>query len=441
MGALLPNAIAQAQEGEPLEANTKTHSGTLLSISENSLTLTPDGEKEQTHAIVRDATISLNGQPASADDLRKGDQLRVVTPPDGKSALAIEAVRVEPRTAAIGPRAIVAQVAPPAVDEATAPEAPRPETSAPPQEPAKNEPQPPSETAPADESPRLKNDAQDGKRGMLGVYVGPSEFNAPGLRVIEVMSDGPAAKAGIRPGDLLLTVNGQQLENPPQLGQFVGDLAAGERVELTVAREGQRFKTSATLGEAEDLQEDAQVRGFRGEGAAANGDADQAWLGVIVDEQARGEKDLPGAIVRRVYPSSPAWRAGIRDDDRITSVDTQRVSNSNELFAALDDHQPNDAVKLVITREGLAEPVTLEATLGRRGDFFDNSDRQGSQDNSDPIFGIPETTMRMEYERRLEEHDERIEGLVLQVLKEVRELRQEVDALKASAPAPRAATE
>lgn len=420
VSALLPGAPAFAQDGEPRESNTQTHSGTLLSVDESKLTITPDGQKEQTHQIVRDATISLNGEPASTDDLRQGDQVRVVTPPDGKAALAIEAIRVEPRTTAIGPRAVVAQVFDRDVVEGDAPPAPRgPREDREDNAPAERD----GPVAAADDNPRIAGDNRV-KRGMLGLFVGPGDFDAPGLRVVEVMADGPAARAGIREGDLLLSFNQQQLVEPQRLGELVERVGAGERVELIVVRNGRRFKASPTLAEGEDFAE-GNLRG-----GEANHHPDQACMGVSIDEDAATGENAPrGALVKRVYPASPAWRAGIRDDDRITAIDGEPINEAQQLYAALDGFKPGTEVKVDIVREGVDKPTTLDVALARHADVF-ASHQDDSAENYDPIYDIPETAMRMEYERRLEEHDERIEGLMLQMLKELRELRHEVDAMK-----------
>jgi serine protease Do len=95
-------------------------------------------------------------------------------------------------------------------------------------------------------------------RGALGVEVQPlteqlahalNLTNNNGALVAQVQSDGPASKAGIRPGDVITSVNGQEIATPAELASKVGATEPGTAVKIGIDRDGKADTVSATLGE------------------------------------------------------------------------------------------------------------------------------------------------------------------------------------------------
>ncbi len=98
-------------------------------------------------------------------------------------------------------------------------------------------------------------------RGQIGIYTQTiTPAMAKGLKLpmdwgviaSDVMPDGPAEKAGMKPGDIIMTLNGRVMEDAPQLETAVNRLKLSEVVDLSVWREGQTLKISIPVIERED---------------------------------------------------------------------------------------------------------------------------------------------------------------------------------------------
>jgi len=70
-----------------------------------------------------------------------------------------------------------------------------------------------------------------------------------GAYVTGVDADSPAAQAGLRPGDVILAINGQELQNESDLARIINQFQPGDTITLTVQRDGQRLTLRATLGQ------------------------------------------------------------------------------------------------------------------------------------------------------------------------------------------------
>lgn len=73
--------------------------------------------------------------------------------------------------------------------------------------------------------------------------------SAYGIYVMDVVKGGPADKAGIQPGDRIVSINGTEIAQQTDLGTVIQQYAAGDTVEVTLAREGQMLSLQLTLGE------------------------------------------------------------------------------------------------------------------------------------------------------------------------------------------------
>ena len=171
-------------------------------------------------------------------------------------------------------------------------------------------------------------------RGHLGVVIQdltPELAQAFGLDgtsgavIAQIIPDSPAAKAGLRDGDVVTEVNGKQIKEAADLRNAVGLLVVGERVDLTVLRKGRRKTIQAEIGVPHSPSLSGQKLSARLVGASfAN----------LPDTQ-RSRRRQGGVIVTDVEPSSPAWSAGLRKEDIIVSVNRRPVSDVGELRDAV----------------------------------------------------------------------------------------------------------
>jgi S1-C subfamily serine protease len=84
-------------------------------------------------------------------------------------------------------------------------------------------------------------------RAYLGVQVGDVQ-SPPGVVVLAVMPGGPAAQAGIQPGDIITSVNGTAVTSSAALSQVLANLSPGAVATVTVNRNGQSMSFKVTLG-------------------------------------------------------------------------------------------------------------------------------------------------------------------------------------------------
>lgn len=92
--------------------------------------------------------------------------------------------------------------------------------------------------------------APGGTRGFLGVQVSDGPSEGSGALVVEANPDSPAARAEIRPNDLIVALDGNPVENARQLSERTAALAPGTRHDLLVSRGGKLLKLEVTLGAA-----------------------------------------------------------------------------------------------------------------------------------------------------------------------------------------------
>jgi serine protease Do len=219
--------------------------------------------------------------------------------------------------------------------------------------------------------PQLRN----GKviRGRIGIRVDRDAItkdvaqamglpNAGGAMLSTVESGGPAEKAGLQPGDIIVEFNGRPVADSDALVNMVVATKPGTSVPLTVFRKKQKKTMNVTVEEL-DLEVEQgrqQARRERAEEPTATGFGME--VGPITPEVAR-ELELPrnrgGAVVLDVDRNSPAFNAGIRPNDVIVEVNQQEVANVSQVQRALQGATAGQPVFLLIWRDGESVFVTL----------------------------------------------------------------------------------
>jgi len=187
-----------------------------------------------------------------------------------------------------------------------------------------------------------------------------------GALLASVVSGSPAAKAGLKPGDVIEAINGQKIASPRDLALTVATVAPGEAAHVRVFRDGQDREVDVKVGD-QPAEKTAQ--------ATEPGPQEHGKLGLALaplTPDTRDQLQVPegqdGAVVRAVRAGSPAEEAGLRPGDVIVGVGNLNVGSPSEatkaIGSALDgqDH----AVALRVLRDGQIAfvGVALEKTAG-----------------------------------------------------------------------------
>ncbi len=172
------------------------------------------------------------------------------------------------------------------------------------------------------------------RRGRLGVHIQDltpelaQAFGIPmtgGAVIAQIMPDSPAERAGIREGDVVVRVNGNDIDTAADLRNAVGLLRVGQVIDVVVLRRGRAITTRATIEEPKLAFMDGDVISRRLAGARFSNVTDDL-----------GTRERMGVRVTDVRPGSPAWNAGLRKDDLVVSVNRRPIRNLEEMRAALD---------------------------------------------------------------------------------------------------------
>jgi serine protease Do len=177
-----------------------------------------------------------------------------------------------------------------------------------------------------------------------------------GALVGDVQPDTPAAKAGLKRGDVILSVNGQPVNSANDLRLRISQTAPGTTVKLGVSRDGKRTDLNVSLGELPEKV--AQEGGGNENGPGGLQGIQVQNLTPDIAQQLQLAAGTKGVVVTAVDPSSPA--AGDLDrGDVIQEVNHKPVSNIEEYRQAIAA-AGNQAVLLLVNRGGGTQYVVIE---------------------------------------------------------------------------------
>jgi serine protease Do len=210
-------------------------------------------------------------------------------------------------------------------------------------------------------------------RGVIGVSVTDVPLNAlaefgmkerRGALVGSVTANGPAAKAGIEPGDVIVEFNGKPVQKRDQLVSMVVTTKPGTSVPVKVMRDKAEKSLTITVDEL-DLDNEAMRASRRGEPDNPDVSENVSFglsLGVLSSDMARRLRvpsGTEGVVVTDVEIGSPGQRAGISRGDVILQVNRRSVSSPREADRALDAVPSGGTAFLLILRNGQQNFVTV----------------------------------------------------------------------------------
>jgi len=176
--------------------------------------------------------------------------------------------------------------------------------------------------------------------------------DANGAVISQVETDSPAAKAGLKTGDVITELNGKKVSDASDLQVAVGQMKPGSEIKLNVLRDGKSMTVPVTL-------EAMGSRDKEGNEVSENPQGKMRWgIGLAdvtpeIRQQLQAPSNIHGAVVEQVKPGSPADDAGLRQGDVITQVNRKDVQDAAGVKDALSSvAKGQDALVLIWSNGG-----------------------------------------------------------------------------------------
>jgi S1-C subfamily serine protease len=212
---------------------------------------------------------------------------------------------------------------------------------------------------------------------------------------VDVSARGPAAEAGILPGDVVIGLNGSPIYSVARLRWLLHHVSSGDTVELELSRGGDRLTVEGRLSTARGILPRAVPPNYAPPPA-------RTYLGVHLQEmtadlrEAFGAPPGHGVLIAGVMEGSPAGQAGLKAGDLIIKMDRKAVAGIDDVHRALAYFDPGEQVRVEIVRaaKSLAMTVTLRERPGDKAE----ADWQKTWDYSEywqKILPPPEYWRRM----------------------------------------------
>jgi predicted metalloprotease with PDZ domain len=231
----------------------------------------------------------------------------------------------------------------------------------------------------------------------LGVHLTEeTDLDEGGARVTLVVPDSAADEAGIEVGDVIVEFDGKSVQGPMGLSDHIGDRDAGDRVDVTVLRDGRERTLDAELGERTNSafkvmgldslkhlncdDEDTNCDfNFNCEGDDCDGFewrvasfGNKPLLGVQLVEMTRelrghmGADSSEGVLVSRVIEDSAAEEGGIEVGDVIVAIDGDRIEDVDGIRRSLSG-LAGESFDVDVIRDG--RTTTIDVTLPEAEEF------------------------------------------------------------------------
>lgn len=220
----------------------------------------------------------------------------------------------------------------------------------------------------------------NGNRALLGVITEPTD---KGVEIMEVTENSGAAKAGLKAGDIITTIDDTKIENPEQLSEAIGKKEPGNEVTIKYLRNEKANTAKATLGKMDEISIEAdeieydffggnksrlpRLREYRLPREPFNFEENFGEMpfwgepkpkyGLSVQDSEEGN----GVEVTEVDLDGNAAKAGIKVKDLIIEANGKALKNVDHLKGLMDKARESEpSISLKVKRDGKDEVITLK---------------------------------------------------------------------------------
>jgi serine protease Do len=201
-----------------------------------------------------------------------------------------------------------------------------------------------------------------------------SEKSADGARIMEVTEASAADRAGLKKDDIITKINDKSITGPEQLSALIATMQPKEKITVTYKRDNKENKAEITLGGRKisrsrtiyshgpnhnNMPEDFDLQGM-------NFNFDQKRFGDIFSGKprlgikAQDTEEGKGVKVVEVDEDSPAAKAGLKEDDLITSFEGKDVNSAEELAKASRESKDKSPLKVQVKRNGKSQNLEIK---------------------------------------------------------------------------------
>ncbi|HEV8473455.1 MAG TPA: PDZ domain-containing protein, partial [Methylomirabilota bacterium] len=193
-------------------------------------------------------------------------------------------------------------------------------------------------------------------RGWLGVAIQPLTpdlakgfqlSSTDGALVTSVIDGSPAAKAGLKSGDVIVSYDGRRVARSGDFPRVVAETPVGRSVPLEVLRDGKPTKLTVTVGR---LQEPREAKAQTGTGEPALGITGRTLTPAAAKQL--GLSEAGGVLIVGVRDGSRADDAGLKPGDVIAEVDHHAVTSVEDLKTAVSQHGAAGPLLMLVHRKG-----------------------------------------------------------------------------------------
>lgn len=199
--------------------------------------------------------------------------------------------------------------------------------------------------------------------------------------VTDVVSDSPADKAGFEEDDVIIAVDNTKIDDETELGDIIADRDPGDKVSITLLRDGKEKQILVALGDREDFDEPRISSGHASPKAWVFSGRSKSYghIGVSLtglNSQLGsyfGIERGKGVLINEVSKGSPAEAAGVKAGDVIVGIDNDDVADIEDAIEFIRDKEEGDkiSVSLIRDRKPLTVTVEVEEESGRgHADFW-----------------------------------------------------------------------